>query len=127
MGCDNISKISFDIDDDLLKDLKRFALKTNSNYLDLVESYIQKGLKNQTRGNDMVSVTLDDNVVEKVKIKCRLSNKTPEDVVNDILWDNLRKLEDYSDDFDGDRIWNLLEHDKPEWDDILDRITDMFD
>lgn len=127
MGCDNISKISFDIDDDLLKDLKRFALKINSNYLDLVESYIQKGLKNQTRGNDMVSVTLDDNVVEKVKIKCRLSNKTPEDVVNDILWDNLRKLEDYSDDFDGDRIWNLLEHDKPEGDDILDRITDMFD
>ena len=127
MGCDNISKISFDIDDDLLKDLKRFALKTNSNYLDLVESYIQKGLKNQTRGNDIVSVTLDDNVVEKVKIKCRLSNKTPEDVVNDILWDNLRKLEDYSDDFDGDRIWNLLEHDKPEGDDILDRITDMFD
>ena len=127
MGCDNISKISFDIDDDLLKDLKRFALKTNSNYLDLVESYIQKGLKNQTRGNDMVSVTLDDNVVEKVKIKCRLSNKTPEDVVNDILWDNLRNLEDYSDDFDGDRIWNLLEHDKPEGDDILDRITDMFD
>ena len=127
MGCDNISKISFDIDDDLLKDLKRFALKTNSNYLDLVESYIQKGLKNQTRGNDMVSVTLDDNVAEKVKIKCRLSNKTPEDVVNDILWDNLRKLEDYSDDFDGDRIWNLLEHDKPEGDDILDRITDMFD
>ena len=127
MGCDNISKISFDIDDDLLKDLKRFALKTNSNYLELVESYIQKGLKNQTRGNDMVSVTLDDNVVEKVKIKCRLSNKTPEDVVNDILWDNLRKLEDYSDDFDGDRIWNLLEHDKPEGDDILDRITDMFD
>ena len=127
MGCDNISKISFDIDDDLLKDLKRFALKTNSNYLDLVESYIQKGLKNQTRGNDMVSVTLDDNVVEKVKIKCKLSNKTPEDVVNDILWDNLRNLEDYSDDFDGDRIWNLLEHDKPEGDDILDRITDMFD
>ena len=127
MGCDNISKISFDIDDDLLKDLIRFALKTNSNYLDLVESYIQKGLKNQTRGNDMVSVTLDDNVVEKVKIKCRLSNKTPEDVVNDILWDNLRNLEDYSDDFDGDRIWNLLEHDKPEGDDILDRITDMFD
>ena len=107
--------------------MKRFALKTNSNYLDLVESYIQKGLKNQTSGNAMVSVTLDDNVVEKVKIKCRLSNKTPEDVVNDILWDNLRKLEDYSDDFDGDRIWNLLEHDKPEGDDILDRITDMFD
>ena len=107
--------------------MKRFALKTNSNYLDLVESYIQKGLKNQTRGNDMVSVTLNDNVVEKVKIKCKLSNKTPEDVVNDILWDKLRKLEDYSDDFDGDRIWNLLEHDKPEGDDILDRITDMFD
>ena len=75
----------------------------------------------------MVSVTLNEDVLEKVKIKCKLSNKTPEDVVNDILWDKLRKLEDYPDDFDGDRIWNLLEHDKPEGDDILDRITDMFE
>ena len=75
----------------------------------------------------MVSVTLSDNVVEKVKIKCKLSNKTADEVVNDILWDRLSKLEDLSDDFDGDRIWNLLEHDKPEGDDILDRITDMFE
>ena len=49
MGCDNISKISFDIDDDLLKDLKRFALKTNSNYLDLAESYIQRIKKPKKR------------------------------------------------------------------------------
>ena len=75
----------------------------------------------------MVMVNLKENVFEKVNIKCKLSNQTPEEVVNEILWDRLRKLEDLSDDFDGDRIWNLLEYDKPEGDDILDRITDMFD
>lgn len=124
MGCGNISKISFDIDDGLLEDLKKRALADESSYPDLIVEYIQQGLK---ECDNMVSVTLSDNVVEKVKIKCKLSNKTADEVVNDILWDRLSKLEDLSDDFDGDRIWNLLEHDKPEGDDILDRITDMFE
>ena len=72
-------------------------------------------------------VSLNDDVMEKVNIKCKLSNKTPEEVVNEVLWENLSKLEDVSDDFDAERIWNMLDHDKPEGDDILDRITDMFD
>lgn len=75
----------------------------------------------------MLMVGLNDNVVEKINIKCKLSNKTPEEVVNEVLWDNLRKLEDVFDHFDGDKLWNMLDHDKPEGDDVLDRITDMFD
>lgn len=74
----------------------------------------------------MVCVKLNGDVLEKVKIKCRLSNKTPEEVVNDVLWDNLSKLEDVCEEFDAEEIWNKLDHDKPEGDDILDRITDMF-
>lgn len=72
-------------------------------------------------------IRLDDDVLEKVNIKCRLSHKTPEEVVNDVLWDNLSKLEDVPNEFDAEEIWNKLDHDKPEGDDILDRITDMFE
>lgn len=75
----------------------------------------------------MSMVCINDNVMEKVNIKCKLSNKTPEEVINDALWDRFRKLEDIPDDFDAERIWNMLDHDKPEGDGILDRITDMFD
>ena len=57
----------------------------------------------------------------------KLSNKTPDEVVNDVLWEQLGKIEDVSEDFDGNKLWRMLDHDKPEGDDILDRITDMFD
>ena len=75
----------------------------------------------------MLMVGLNENVAKKVKIKCKLSNKTPDEVVNDVLWEQLGKIEDVCEDFDGDKLWRMLDHDKPEGDDILDRITDMFD
>ena len=46
-------------------------------------------------------VGLNENVVKKVKIKCKLSNKTPDEVVNEVLWEQLGKIEDVSEDFDG--------------------------
>ena len=45
----------------------------------------------------MLNVTLKDNVVEKVNIMSKLTDRTPEEVVNDIIWDNLRKIEDVPD------------------------------
>lgn len=114
------------IDDDLLEDLQKHADETGLDCSSLVDEYVRKGLSEN--GDDkMLMVGLNDNVVEKINIKCKLSNKTPEEVVNEVLWDNLRKLEDVSDHFDGDKLWNMLDHDKPEGDDVLDRITDMFD
>ena len=83
--------------------------------------FIKQGLGN------MSAVTISDEVMEKVNIKCRQSNKTPFEVINEVLLDTLGKVDEIPDDIDGDKIWNLLEHDKPEGDDILDRITDMFD
>ena len=119
----NISKVIFDIGDELLEDLKRQALKNDSSPEDFIKYCIQQEL----RDDNMLMVALNEDVMEKVNIKCKLSNKTPEEVVNDVLWDQLRKIEDVSDDFDGDKLWNMLDHDKAEGDDILDRITDMFD
>lgn len=114
-------QITLDIDEKLLEDLKKQALNYKSSYSDLCCKFIKQGLDN------MSTVTISDEVMEKVNIKCRRSNKTPFEVINEVLWDALGKVEEIPDDIDGDKIWNLLEHDKPEGDDILDRITDMFD
>lgn len=124
---DNIAKINFDIDDKLFEDLKNHASKTDSNYLELAKKFIQQGLNNQKGFDNMLLVGLNDNVVEKVKIVSKLTDKTPDEVVNDTLWDNLRKIEDISDDVDGERILSMLDHDKPEGDDILDRLLDLSD
>lgn len=70
----------------------------------------------------MLNVTLKDNVVEKVNIMSKLTDRTPEEVVNDIIWDNLRKIEDVPDEIAFKKIWNMLEHDNPEGDDILDNL-----
>jgi len=70
----------------------------------------------------MLNVNLKDNVVEKVNIMSKLTNKTPEEVVNDTLWDNLKKIEDVPDELDYEKIWGMLEHDNPEGDDILDNL-----
>ena len=83
--------------------------------------------KNVNMFDTMALVDINDEVMEKVNIKCKLSDKAPEEVINDALWDRFGKLEDISDDFDAEKIWNMLDHDKPKGDDILDRITDMFD
>ena len=70
----------------------------------------------------MLNINLKDNVVEKVNIMSKLTNKTPEEVVNDTLWDNLKQIEDVPDEIDYEKIWGMLEHDNPEGDDILDNL-----
>ena len=71
----------------------------------------------------MLNVSLNDDVAEKVKIMSKLTDRTPEEVVNDTLWENLRKIEDVPEDIDYEKIWNMLEHDNPEGDDILDNLV----
>ena len=71
----------------------------------------------------MLMVSLNENVMEKVKIMSKLTDRTPEEVVNDTLWDQLGKVEDIPDEIDYDKIWNMLEHDKPEGDDVLDNLV----
>lgn len=75
----------------------------------------------------MSTITVDESIMEKINIRCKQINCSPDELVNDILYNHLRHVEEITEDIDAERIWNLLEHDKPEGDDILDRITDMFD
>ena len=120
LGSGNIPKISFEISDDLLEDLKVQALQVESDCTDLIVEYIEQGLKGD---NNMVSVSLNENVLEKVNIIARLSKRSLEEVVNDTLWDSLENIVDIPDDFDYSKVWDMLEHDKPEGDDILDNLA----
>ena len=119
LGCGTISKICFEIDEDLLDDLKSRALENESDYRDLIVECIRNGLGS----DDMAMVCLNDNVMEKVNIMAKLTKRTPEEVVNDTLWENLRKIIDIPEDIDYDKIWNWLDHDKPEGDGILDNLA----
>ena len=71
----------------------------------------------------MLMVSLNMEVTEKVNIVSKLTDRTPEEVVNDALWNQFEKIEDVPDEIDYDRIWNMLEHDKPEGDDVLEKLS----
>ena len=70
----------------------------------------------------MLKISLNENVAEKVRIMAKLTDRTFEEVVNDTLWDSLEKIVDVPDEIDGDKIWNMLDHDNPGGDDILDNL-----
>ena len=86
----------------------------------MIEKYIQLGLDYETGCDNMVVISQD--VMEKVNIISKLSNRTPEEVINETLWDQLRKVEDVPEKIDYDKVWNMLEHDNPEGDDILENL-----
>ena len=104
----------------MLEDLYERANLNQSRYEDLIVEYIKKGLNEV---DNMSNITLNENVMEKVNIMDRLTEKTPEEVVNDTLWENLENIVDIPDELDYDAIWNMLEHDKPEGDNVLDNLA----
>ena len=71
----------------------------------------------------MASVILDEDVVKKVNIMAELTDQSPKEVVNEALRDQLKDVENIPREIDGDKIWAMLEHDKPEGDDILDNLA----
>ena len=96
-------------------------MENESSIGDLIEKYVHYGLKKEV--DTMLMVSLNTDVTEKVNIVSKLTDRTPEEVVNDTLWDNLRKIEDIPDEIDYEKIWNMLDHDKPEGDDVLEKLS----
>lgn len=129
MVCDSISEkiyLGLNIDIELFKELESQSLRYNLPLVYIIENYLRIGFKGD---ENMQTIILSEEVMEKVNIRCKQINRTPEELVNSIVYDELRKVEEGPDPdkIDYERIWNMLDHDKPEGDDILDRITDMFD
>ena len=123
LGCGNIPKISFEISDDLFEDLKVHALQTESGCTDLIVEYIEQGLNNKKGCDNMSAVILDEDVVRKVNRMAELTDQTPKEVVNETLRDQLKDVENIPREIDYDKLWEMLDHDKPEGDDILDNLA----
>lgn len=125
MGCDIISNeiyLGLNIDVDLFKELENQSFENDLPLADVIQNYIRVGLKGD---ENMQTICLTDEVMEKVNIRCKQVDSTPDDLVNEIVFENLRKIEEIPDDIDGDKIWNMLEHDKPEGDDILKKFRSL--
>lgn len=116
-------EINVKIDDELIDDLSEVCRENNLNLEELVLNYIQQGLDNYKGVGSMSLISLDGDVMEKVNIVVKLTDQTPEEVVNEALRDQLRTVEDIPDNVDYEKIWNALDHDKPEGDDILDNLV----
>lgn len=116
-------EINVKIEDELIDDLSEVCWENNLNLEELVLNYIQQGLDNYKGVGSMSLISLDGDVIEKVNIVVKLTDQTPEEVVNEALRDQLRTVEDIPDNVDYEKIWNALDHDKPEGDDILDNLV----
>lgn len=116
-------EINVKIEDELIDDLSEVCWENNLNLEELVLNYIQQGLDNYKGVGSMSLISLDGDVMEKVNIVVKLTDQTPEEVVNEALRDQLRTVEDIPDNVDYEKIWNALDHDKPEGDDILDNLV----
>lgn len=116
-------EINVKIEDELIDDLSEVCWENNLNLEELLLNYIQQGLDNYKGVGSMSLISLDGDVMEKVNIVIKLTDQTPEEVVNEALRDQLRTVEDIPDNVDYEKIWNALDHDKPEGDDILDNLV----
>lgn len=71
----------------------------------------------------MLRVIINEKVAEKVRIMAKLTDRTFEEVVNDTLWDCLRKIVDVPDEIDADKLNEILGHDNPDGDNILEELS----
>ena len=68
-------------------------------------------------------IKLDEDVVRKVNRMAELIDQTPKEVVNEALRYQLKDVENIPREIDYDKLWEMLDHDKPEGDDILDNLA----
>ena len=118
-------KISFDIDEELLEDLKQQALESKTNHSDLAKLYLCNGIKNQKGLDKMTVVTINENIMEKVNLRCKQIDCSPKELVNNILYNHLSEVDEMPEGLDGEKIWSMLDHDKPEGDDVLEVLSNV--
>ena len=94
MWGDSIARMSFDIDDELLKDLESLALESNSDVSELTLKFIREGLNNQKRADNMQEITISDEILDGIKNRSKHLNCNPEKLINSILYDYLMKVKD---------------------------------
>lgn len=73
----------------------------------------------------MTVVTINENVMEKVNLRCKQIDCSPKELVNNILYNHLSEVDEMPEGLDGEKIWSMLDHDKPEGDDVLEVLSNV--
>lgn len=124
MWGDSIARMSFDIDDELLKDLESLALESNSDVSELTLKFIREGLNNKKRADNMQEVTISEEILDGIKNRSKHLNCNPEKLVNSILYDYLMKVKDVSS-VDVEKLEKSAVRDNPEGDGTLKKLRKL--
>ena len=116
-----------EIDDELFEDLRIQALKNKSQKEDLIIEYIKNALNNKTEEDNMQSVSIPDDIMDRMNKRCKEIHCNPEKLIHAILFDYLRSVERIPATIDREKLWAMLEHDKPEGDDTLKKLRQLGD
>ena len=103
------------------------ASKNKSQIEDLIVKYIQKCLNDEKEVANMQSVNIPDDIMSKMNDRCIKIHCNPEKLIHAILFDYLRSVERIPSTIDREKLWAMLEHDKPEGDDTLKKLRQLGD
>lgn len=82
-----------DIDVCLFKDLQIQSLKDGLPIEQIIQNYIRIGLKEVNEDDNMHSVNVSNDIMEKINNRCKELNCNPEKLIHSILFDYLKKVE----------------------------------
>ncbi len=127
---DSTKKTSFNFDKNLLKELKLQSFESEVTQTELIHRYIKEGLYRDKNGDvfEMNNVIIESDLMDRLSIKSNLINIDINELANKYISQGLD-----NDNVIPDKVSNpedfkkLLDHDKPEGDDTLKKITGIID
>lgn len=102
-------------------------MKNKSQKEDLIKKYIKNGLNDEKEVDNMQSVNIPDDIMDRMNNRCKEIHCNPEKLIHAILFDYLRSVERIPSTIDREKLWAMLEHDKPEGDDTLKKLRQLGD
>lgn len=129
MKKNSTKKTSFNIDSALLKELKLQSFESDTTQTELVHKYIRYGLmmdNSNKENHNMNIIIIDESIMEKLLIKSDSLGIDTNELANNYIARCLN--DDYNQCNEvNPKIHDLLDHDKPEGDNILERICGIID
>ena len=129
MKKNSTKKTSFNFDSELLKELKLQSFESDVTQTELIHKYIRYGLMmdKSNEGNfKMNTIIIDESIMEKLIIKSDSLGIDTNELANNFISRCLNEDSNQSN-VANPKIQDLLDYDKPEGDDILEKISGIID
>lgn len=129
---DSTKKTSFNFDKNLLKDLKLQSFESEVTQTELVHRYIKEGLLREKNQNEDVielnTITVNDDLMERLVIESNARNINVNELANKYILQGLEEDNVVPNEVKNPKaILDLLDHDKPEGDNVLKSIVGIID